>query len=468
MSPNSLDKMNLGRLITFSLSFFTVLLAWSYFNFKVPLLLEKIIPAIPAQDIIIGTIMAVDNIVAVILQPFFGHMSDRTQSKLGRRMPYIIFGTLISAFFFILIPIVQSIAGIILIIFLFDLFMATFRSTSVAIVPDYTPDKFRSAASSTQQFVANIGGLIGFLMPSIIGGFKLSDPFLDRTLGFWIIAVLMVIAVVIMMMKIKETPSGNVLFHISPREIEINSISFELKERQIQAGKDLERPSAYGEMIRIFKEDRSMAYMLCAVFFLYLGFAGVEAFFSRFAINYFKVAEGTAGLMLFAYSGPMILSAPFHGILGQKIGRKKALKICLIWQALAVALFAFVLVPTSYGNANVVFVMLNLALISIPWMGVIVQSFPVMWALAPEGKVGSYMGIYYTFNQTGYSISPILLGAILSIFNFMGDMRFTIMFPYVLICLACGFLFFLRVKGGEEKLSEEKMQEYKEKYLQDD
>ena len=122
----------------------------------------------------------------------------------------------------------------------------------------------------------------------------------------------------------------------------------------------------------------------------------------------------------------------------------------------------------SYANANVPLIMICLALISIPWMGVIVQSFPVMWALSPKGKIGAYMGIYYTFNQTGYSVSPILLGAVLSLFSNLGDHRFQIMFPYVLICLCLGFFFFWKVKGGEEKLSEEEIQEYKDKYVKDD
>jgi MFS family permease len=300
----------------------------------------------------------------------------------------------------------------------------------------------------------------------LIGMMKLTDDFLINSIGFWIVGVLMIIAVIIMLLFIHETPTGDSLISFGKDEYEINSVSLEIKIKESKE-KD-QKPNVYAEMVRIFKANRNFGNMLLAVFFLYLGFSGVEAFFSRFGVNYLGVTESVAGLMLFAYAGPMILSAPFHGILGQKIGRKKALKICLIWQISAVGILSLLIVPLSYNNANVPLIMFSLAMCSIPWMGVIVQSFPVMWALTPDGKVGAYMGIYYTFNQTGYSISPILLGAFLSIFSFLGDQRFLVMFPYVFICLMVGLFYFLKVKGGEEQLSEDEIKEFTEKYVKDD
>ena len=129
MTPSPADSLNTKRTILISFSFLTVLLAWSFFNFKVPLLLDRILGANPFKDIIKGGVMAMDNLVAVIVQPFFGDLSDRTESKLGRRMPFIIVGTTSSAIFFIMIPWIQILAGLVLIIFLFDLAMSIFRSS---------------------------------------------------------------------------------------------------------------------------------------------------------------------------------------------------------------------------------------------------------------------------------------------------------------------------------------------------
>ena len=49
--------------------------------------------------------MALDNVLAVILLPIFGSLSDKTHSRFGRRMPYIFVGMILSAIVFPLIPI---------------------------------------------------------------------------------------------------------------------------------------------------------------------------------------------------------------------------------------------------------------------------------------------------------------------------------------------------------------------------
>ena len=74
MVPSSQDKLNGKRTALISLSFFIVLFAWSYFNFKVPLILDEVLGTFVLKDIVKGIIMAMDNLIAVILQPFFGDL----------------------------------------------------------------------------------------------------------------------------------------------------------------------------------------------------------------------------------------------------------------------------------------------------------------------------------------------------------------------------------------------------------
>jgi MFS family permease len=138
-------------------------------------------------------------------------------------------------------------------------------------------------------------------------------------------------------------------------------------------------------------------------------------------------------------------------MLGQskRVGRKNAVKIFLLWMIVSLSIMTFFVVPLVYHNHQPLLMILMLMLISIPWMGFIVNSFPILWDLAPEGKVGIYTGIYYTFNQTAYTIAPILFGGILFLFSSLGDYRYIVMFPFVLFCVIMGLLFFSRVKGGE-------------------
>ncbi|TFG26790.1 MAG: MFS transporter [Promethearchaeota archaeon] len=475
MQPTKPETLNVKRTILISFSFLTVLLAWSFFNFKVPLLLNDILGNNPFKDIIKGIIMAMDNLVAVAIQPFFGDLSDRTKSKYGRRMPFIIIGTTLSAIFFILIPWMRILLGLILIIFLFDLAMAIFRSVSIAILPDYTSEKMYSKASAIQQFVANMGGLIGFLIPIIISFIpNLSVEWIDR-LGFLIIGLLMLALLGIQIIYIKETPTGEKRLKFVNKRLEIDKNTFRVREIEDELIKEdfkKQRLKSYRETVKIVKSHKDFAYFLLAVFFMYLAFASVEAFFSSFAMEYLglydaalkqtgneadakKTAEAQASTLFLAYAGPMIASAFFVGMLGQskRVGRKNAVKIFLVWMIISLSIMTFIIVPLVYHNNQPLLMIIMLMLISIPWMGFIVNSFPILWDLAPEGKVGIYTGIYYTFNQTAYTIAPILFGGILFLFSYLGDYRYIVMFPFVLFCVVMGLLFFSRINGrdGTEK-----------------
>jgi len=233
MEPTAPGTLNTKRTVLISLSFFTVLLAWGFFNFKVPLLLDEVLGTFFLKDIVKGAIMAIDNLVAVFVQPFFGDLSDRTKSKLGRRIPYIIIGTTSSAIFFIFIPWIRILAGLILIIFLFDLAMSIYRSASIAILPDYTREEVYSKGSAIQQFIANMGGLFAFVIPIVLGIVQssLSAEWFDA-LGFLIVSILMLLLVLFQFLKIKETPTGDSFLKTTKKKLEIDPNTFKVHESE--------------------------------------------------------------------------------------------------------------------------------------------------------------------------------------------------------------------------------------------
>ncbi len=52
--------------------------------------------------------MALDNILALILLPVFGALSDKTNTKIGKRKPYIIIGTIVAAVFFTFVSVFDN------------------------------------------------------------------------------------------------------------------------------------------------------------------------------------------------------------------------------------------------------------------------------------------------------------------------------------------------------------------------
>src|SRR4030042_1561186 len=85
-------KLRYGRTLLIGLGFMTTAIAWAFYNFQIPLILKDFLGDGPVEKLIIGFLMTLDNIIAVPIQPFFGALSDRLQSRFGRRMPLITIG----------------------------------------------------------------------------------------------------------------------------------------------------------------------------------------------------------------------------------------------------------------------------------------------------------------------------------------------------------------------------------------
>ena len=91
-------KLNNKRTLFIGFSFFTILMLWQVYNYYCPLFLKQLFMEHYGKEnsYLVGLIMAMDNILALIMLPIFGALSDKTNSKLGKRMPFIIVGTILS------------------------------------------------------------------------------------------------------------------------------------------------------------------------------------------------------------------------------------------------------------------------------------------------------------------------------------------------------------------------------------
>jgi len=90
-------KLDIKNTFYVGLIFFSISLFWQTYDL---LIARTLIDKFGLNQLWSGVVMAFDNIMAVILLPLFGSLSDRSNSKRGRRTPYIIVGTIIAAFAF--------------------------------------------------------------------------------------------------------------------------------------------------------------------------------------------------------------------------------------------------------------------------------------------------------------------------------------------------------------------------------
>ena len=236
-------KLNVKRTCQIGFAFFGILLLWQVYDSWCPTFLTDLfahrmygmtsaeLKASAPENILnvqwlVGIIMACDNLAALILLPFFGSLSDRTRTPIGKRMPYILVGTFVSAVAFPFIPLFfhrGSVAGMIIMMGVVLIFMMMYRNPAVSLMPDITPKPLRAKANG----IINIMGYLGGGFATILGLFlKLSDYInvTDRSQKMWIIELPFIIASLLMVI------SALVLFFT----IKENKIAEEMKEEMAE------------------------------------------------------------------------------------------------------------------------------------------------------------------------------------------------------------------------------------------
>ena len=94
MENNRTLKLNIKNTFYIGFAFFSILMLWQMYNHYCPLFLDYLLRTKKGEsnEFFIGLIMAGDNLFAIFMLPLFGSLSDKTNTKFGKRMPYIVTG----------------------------------------------------------------------------------------------------------------------------------------------------------------------------------------------------------------------------------------------------------------------------------------------------------------------------------------------------------------------------------------
>ncbi len=408
-------KLNYKQTFLIGFGFFASSIAWSMYNVHVPTLLEKCLDS----TFLIGIVMTIDNIFGVIFQPLFGALSDKTQTRFGRRMPYILFGLPICAVAFSLIPFTWSLATLMGVVIIFNFVMSTWRAPVVALMPDITPPPLRSKANGIINFMGGLGSLFSFAVGGIL--FKLGGV----PLPFIASSVVMLLALLVLKLFVHEEK------YKEEAGVEENA---EIAQETID---DAEKS----------KKSVSLIFLLFAILFWFCGYNAVETFFSLYVINTLKDAagnfltEGDASFLLAFFSVTFLFFSIPAGFIGSKIGRKKTILMGLA----GVAVLFIIMIFT--GNIWVLRALLFLG--GAFWACVNINSLPMVVELAQWKDIGKYTGYYYFFSFSAAIISPILFGWIRDLVK-----NYDVLFIYAPITFALAFISMLFVKHGEAKKTE--------------
>ncbi len=421
-------KLNVKRTTLVGLAFLSICAFWQMYDFTVPLVLKN---NFRLGDTWAGVVMAMDNILALFLLPFFGTLSDKCTSKLGRRMPFILFGTFAAAMILCVLPMViasGSLALFLVCLGILLLAMGTYRSPAVALMPDVTPKPLRSKGNAIINLMGAVGGVIalGLIRVAVV---KRVDAATGETLSdyaylYWAIAVIMVICVIVLMMTIKERKLVAEMEAINYGESPENTKAQEVKEK------------GTGKLNRAAM--KSLMLILFSVALWFMGYNAVTTAFSKYAVTVMGATESAAASSMMVATVAAIASYWPVGILSSRVGRKRMIQIGIIILAVCFTIMAFfkTLHPLMY---------IVLACLGFGWASINVNSFPMVVELASGSDTGKYTGYYYTFSMAAQVLTPILSGAL------MEHIGYHTLFPYAALMVLGSFITMLFVKHGDSK-----------------
>ena len=473
-------KLNYKRTFLIGFAFFGILLLWQVYDLWCPTFLSEMFaktfyPEYEAlrqsntlEDIAkcgeiikkvqypVGIMMAIDNIAALILMPIFGRLSDKTNTKIGKRMPYILVGTFVCAVAFPFIPVLfhfNQLAGVIIMMAIVVLFAMMYRNPAVALMPDITPKPLRSKANG----IINIMGYIGGAFATVVGLiFVLSNylgtavaPKDDAAKGwtkglykpytwahgniwavmgpFLVASVLMLISAVVLFILVKE-----------------NKIKDEMKDELARGEALSETADKVDDDKPLSKANKIMLFLILgAEFFWFMADNGISTFLNNYVI-YGTHSESTSTMILTILGGVgSVIGFAVGGIIASKIGRKWTLFGGLALTLGCYALWAILTFAIGLPVGKIPVWLFIIWLIKGFGMSLVhVNSFPMVVELCNSKKIGQFTGYYYAASMTAQTITPIALGTLLFIPTF--DWEFLPVYAGVCIAISLAIFFFVK------------------------
>jgi len=451
-------KLNYKRTFIIGFAFFGILLLWQVYDTWCPTFLTELFKkSLGVSDekevqYLVGIMMALDNLAALILLPIFGKISDKTHTKIGKRMPYILVGTFVCAVAFPFIPVLfhySQTVGVIIIMAIVVLFAMMYRNPAVALMPDMTPKPLRSKANG----IINIMGYLGGAFATLVGFVFVLSDYLGTTLKkdgtpapytwahgniwaiegpFLVASVLMLISAIVLFVLVKE-----------------NKIADEMKDEMARGDAVSESADKVDDDKPLSKANKTMLWLILgAEFFWFMADNGVRTFLNNYVIYGTGSSSIGTGILTIVGGVGSVIGFAIGGIIASKIGRKYTVVGGLGLALLGYLIWIIMTFAIGLPKGSLPIWLFVIWFIKDFGMSLVhVNSFPMVVELCNSKKIGAFTGYYYASSMAAQTITPIALGALLMAPNF----NWSLLPIYGGICVAISFAIFFLVKNVKTK-----------------
>ena len=352
-----MKKLNLGQLLVLNAYWVGLSFMWNAIHpILLPAVLLNYVPD-AKKNTYLGLLTFVGLIIAMVVQPITGALSDGWKSRFGRRRPLAALGTL---FDFVFLSILAWAGGL---TWLFIGYVGLQFSSNIAhgpmqgLLPDRVPQTQLGVASSLKTFM----DMFSLIVASLLAG-RLLDPVTrDPTRIMLVVMGLLAVSAAVTILGVKENPTHNA-------------------ERA--DGKTLRT------QFRIdFTENSSYWWLIAERLLFLVGIYGVQAFAQYYLQDVLRVPDPPrqTGDLLAALTVTMVVLVLVSGWLTDRYGAKRTLAIGTFISAVGMFLMLFatdmrglLIIGSILGAGIGLFLTSNWALAN---------------TLAPEIEAGKYLGL---------------------------------------------------------------------------
>jgi len=364
----------------------------------------------------LGFLTFVGLVLAMLVQPIAGTVSDQSNFRWGRRRPFILLGTIATI---MLLPGISLAESSIVLFFFYCLLQISTNAAQgpfQAFIPDHVPEKKRGLASGVKSMMEIIGGitvvrLIGYFMSRYSPG--------QGTLWLWLalgtLAAVLTVVMLATVLAVKEKPVSTV-----------SRITF------------------MSTITRGFKIDvrakPEFIYFLVSRLLIFMALATLQTFalyFLRDVIRVDNPATATANLVVAIGIGMLAVVYP-AGILADRLGRRPVIMVSGLLGACGVLVLLF---ATSYT-----IVLGGGAIIGIATGGFVSANWALATDLVNKGEEAKYLGLTNLATAGGSALAR-LIGPAIDLFNVSRPgMGYQIMLVTCFAYFVIGSLLVLKIK----------------------
>ncbi len=433
-------KLNYKRTFIVGLAFLSICAFWQMYDNIVPLILTN---TFHLNETLSGAIMAADNILALFLLPIFGSLSDKTDTKIGKRMPYILFGTGLAVILMNILPLIDNsyyqehsnfkVVSFVIVLGLLLIAMGTYRSPAVALMPDVTPKPLRSKANSIINLMGAVGGIIYLGLAAVLyPNSKTADvEHVNYQILFVAVSAIMFVAVSLLFLFVKE-----------PKLVEENRA---LEEQHPEWNLAEDDGSGNEKLPKDVK--RSLAFLLASIALWFIGYNAVTTWFTTYvSVVMGQGLGGASTCLLVATAGAIISYIPI-GNIASKIGRKKTIMGGIV--LLSIMFFLGFIFTSIFKSINII-MYISFAVVGLAWAAINVNSLPMVVEMCKGSDVGKFTGYYYTASMSAQIITPIFAGTLMRLISYK------VLFIYAAFFVLLSFVTMTQVKHGDQKVEAKK------------